>query len=247
MRHDVEILLTDYSEKRLVLSPIGSVFCATMKRKNAFTLIELLVVISIIAILAAFALPALLKSMEKARATEDANNLNQLGKGFVQYLNDSDDSMFSMKSSGDDTWAKVMQRKYVQGWKAYRSPFDKPTDARPKTEEGSVPISYGINEKLFDTLKSKWKAPQSTLIFAGPAVEKTTGKQIKWQSDAFSTQNCNIKSSGGTEGFGTHQERETVNVLFADAHTEAMSCKAFSDNSSVPKGKQRWDPDYETE
>ncbi len=243
----MKILLTDYSEKRLVLFTVASVFCDPMKRKNAFTLIELLVVISIIALLAGFALPALLRAMERGRATQDANNLNQLGKGFVQYLNDSDDSMFSLKSSGDDTWSKVMQRKYVQGWNSYRSPFDKPSDARPKTDEGSVPISYGINEKLFDTLKSKWKAPQSTLIFAGPAVEKTPGKQIKWQADAFSTQNCKIQASGGSEGFGTHQERDTVNVLFADAHTEAMSCKAFADDSSVPKGKQRWDPEYEQE
>ena len=82
-----------------------------MKRTNAFTLIELLVVISIIAILAAFALPVLMKSMERARAVECANNLNQLGKGFIQFLNDSDDAMFSIQSSGDDAWPKVMQRK----------------------------------------------------------------------------------------------------------------------------------------
>lgn len=94
-----------------------------MKRHNAFTLIELLVVISIIAILAGFALPIFARSQERAKAQNCMNNLNQLGKGFVQYLNDSDDSMFSIKSTGDDTWPKVLQRKYVTGWQTFRSPL----------------------------------------------------------------------------------------------------------------------------
>ena len=119
-----------------------------MKRHNAFTLIELLVVIAIIAILAGFALPVFARAQERARAQNCMNNLNQLGKGFVQYLNDSDDSMFSIKSTGDDTWPKVLQRKYVTGWQTFRSPFDKVTNERPKDESGNVPISYGINEQL---------------------------------------------------------------------------------------------------
>ena len=217
-----------------------------MKRTNAFTLIELLVVIAIIAILAGLALPIFAKAMERGRATEDMNNLNQLGKGFIQYLNDSDDSMFSVQGAGEDTWPKILQRKYVQGWKAYRSPFDKPTDERPKDENGSVPISYGINEKLFDTLKSKWKVPTSKLIFAGPAVIKTPGKVIKWQADAFSTQNCKISAGGPQTGFGTHQDRDSINVLFSDAHVEQITCKKFAEDSSLD-GKERWDPMFERE
>ncbi len=215
-----------------------------MKRPNAFTLIELLVVIAIIAILAGFALPIFARAQEKAKAQSCMNNLNQLGKGFIQYLNDSDDSMFSLLSAGDDTWPKVMQRKYVNGWAVYRSPFDKVTTERPKDESGNVPISYGINEKLFDTLKSRWTVPTSKLIFAAPAVDKTAkGNNIKWQGDAYATQNTKV-TAGGTEGFGTHLERDMFNVLFADAHTEQMTCKNFSDNSSL-NGQERWDPLFE--
>jgi prepilin-type N-terminal cleavage/methylation domain-containing protein len=215
-----------------------------MKRPNAFTLIELLVVIAIIAILAAFAIPVLTKAQERARAQSCMNNLNQLGKGFIQYLNDSDDSMFSLLSAGDDTWPKVMQRKYVNGWAVYRSPFDKVTTQRPKDETGNVPIGYGINGRLFDTLKSRWVSPTSKLIFAAPAVDKgSRDNAIKWQSDAYSTQNCRV-TPGGTEGFGTHTERDMLNVLFADAHTEQMTCKNFSDISSL-NGQERWDPMFE--
>lgn len=217
-----------------------------MKRHNAFTLIELLVVIAIIAILAGFALPIFAKAQERARAQNCMNNLNQLGKGFVQYLNDADDSMFSIKSTGDDTWPKVLQRKYVTGWQTFRSPFDKVTPERPKEESGNVPISYGINEKLFDTLKSRWVAPTSKLIFAAAAVDKTPGSVIKWQSDAFATQNCKITGGGQAGGFGTHLERDMLNVLFADAHTEQITVKTFGDMESE-NGKERWDPMYERE
>ena len=217
-----------------------------MKRTHAFTLIELLVVIAIIAILAAFALPVFNQAREKATAANCLNNLNQLGKGFVQYLNDSDDSMFSIKSTGDDAWPKILQKKYVQGWKTYRSPFDKVTTSRPADETGTVAISYGINEALFDTLKSRWKAPSTKLIFAAPAVQKTTGSVIKWQADAFSTQNCKITPTGGAGAFGTHQDRLSINVLFTDAHTEQIDVKKFVENSSED-GKERWDPMYERE
>src|ERR1035437_5132220 len=61
-------------------------------RDNAFTLIELLVVIAIIAILAAILFPVFATAREKARQTSCASNEKQMGRAFIQYIQDYDET-----------------------------------------------------------------------------------------------------------------------------------------------------------
>jgi len=218
-----------------------------MKKKHAFTLIELLVVIAIIAILVALLAPSLMKFMERGRATDCANNLKNLGQGITQYLADSKGSMFQLDAADGDTWPKVLNRNYVKDWKTFRSPFDKVSTLRPKKEEDPIPISYGINEKLFDTFEGKWKSPTSTLILAAPAMDTgAPGKEPKFLQSALNTANVIVTSNGGSTGFGTHSNRELINVLFVDAHVDVLEWKKYSDNTSE-RGLQQWDPNYEKE
>jgi prepilin-type N-terminal cleavage/methylation domain-containing protein/prepilin-type processing-associated H-X9-DG protein len=60
--------------------------------RNGFTLIELLVVIAIIAILAAILFPVFAQAREKARQATCQSNLSQIGKAFLMYAIDYDDT-----------------------------------------------------------------------------------------------------------------------------------------------------------
>jgi prepilin-type N-terminal cleavage/methylation domain-containing protein/prepilin-type processing-associated H-X9-DG protein len=220
-----------------------------MNKKSAFTLIELLVVVAIIAILAALLFPSLRAFHARGHAADCANNLSSLGKVIQQYTMDQKGTFFSASASGEDTWPKILYRNYTsKDWRPFRSPFDKPTDLRPKNKtEDPVPVSYGINEKLFDTFEGNWKSPRSTLIMAAPALDLSyDGKEIRFKPDAFSTANIKLKFGIGdgkpTErGHGTHEERQKINVLFADGHVSPMEIHKYEDGTT-DKGKMQWDP-----
>ena len=62
------------------------------RRPHAFTLIELLVVIAIIAILAAILFPVFSKVRENARKAACESNVRQIGMGWMQYVQDADES-----------------------------------------------------------------------------------------------------------------------------------------------------------
>lgn len=217
-----------------------------MKKTQAFTLIELLVVISIIAILAGFAMPVLSRAIERGRATECKNNLQNIGKGILTYLTDNDDTMFA---ADKEPWPTLLHGKYVKDWKAFRSPFDKITKDRPKGDNAPVPVSYGINKNVLEPKDAKasfigrWVNSGSAVILAAPAVDtSSTGKNVTFAGSAFSDQQVKVTTPTG-EHLGTHGARESVNVLFADGHVTEMDWSKYIKNSKDEE-KQRWDPMY---
>ncbi len=222
-----------------------------MKKKSAFTLIELLVVVSIIAILMALLFPVLSSYMERARATNCLNNLKSLGVGITQYLSDSKGSFFAKDAAVDEKWANALYKNYVKDWKSFRSPFDKITAARPAADSpaalGKEPISYGLNQNLFDTFDGKWKASTSTLIMASAAVDTVKVSKIPiFRDDALAISSVTIGpvSVNAAQSYGTHRLRTGINVLFADSHVSDMEWNKFTENYTT-KGKKQWDPFFE--
>ena len=123
-----------------------------MSRK-AFTLIELLVVIAIIAILAAILFPVFQKVRENARRASCLSNENQLGLGFMQYLQDADEVMPN-GSDGGTGWACQIYP-YVKSKEVYKCPDD---------AEQFDTVSYCVNSNMTRFAYSQVTSPARTVM-----------------------------------------------------------------------------------
>ena len=200
---------------------------------GGFTLVELLVVITIIVLLAGMTLAVGPKVMERGRATSCLANLKQLGTGTRVYLNDNDDTMFSAKNP----WPTALHDKAVPDWRAFRSPFDKPSPSRPATNGSPAPVSDGINEKALGKDTSKFEAP-SQLILMAPAMDPSG--DLSFYGNSSQSVTISTANAAGRP-MGTHSNRNQINVVFADSHAQNLNYREYSDTSGEA-GRLRWTP-----
>jgi prepilin-type N-terminal cleavage/methylation domain-containing protein/prepilin-type processing-associated H-X9-DG protein len=210
------------------------------KSVRAFTLIELLVVIAVIAILVGLAFPVFNSVQEKARATQDLNNLRQLGIATQTYLNDNDGVLFT----AGGIWMTQLHPKYLPSWKIFQSPFDK----RPASEnDASAPISYGLNGNPTAVTGStsiaglnvdKIVRPTAFIIIAPAPIRGTS------VSFAGTPATAVTEYKGGNASGGTHSHRTRINALFADLHVAPLSWSDFILDQDGVNGdaNYRWDP-----
>jgi prepilin-type N-terminal cleavage/methylation domain-containing protein len=204
---------------------------------RGFTLMELMVVVVTVAILAAFAYPAFISVQERARVTQDMNNLRQIGLGTQRYLTDNDSVLFSTTTS---SWMSQLHPKYLPSWNIFQSPFD----VRPALEDNaSSPVSYGINSNTDKLDTSKITNPSIFILFA-PAQTSSTSVVFQGTAGTSAPGVTVLKtiSPGGPAIGGTHNLRKRIDALFADLHVENMSWKVFANSppGSDPSTAQRW-------
>ncbi len=222
-------------------------------RKLAFTLIELLVVIAIIGILVSIALPTFSRIQERARGTQDANNLRQLGIGFTAYLGDNSDTMVS--ASGSTSWFNAIgpssSANYVSDWHAFQSPFDK------RTFSSVAPYnqSYGINYLAYTSTNNtttSWRYPSALMILAPneTSVNKTTLKFPGTSAANTTVGTATGPITSGTSMIAGEMEYQTIlNVLFLDGHVATVSGTAVASptynadpNASSTPTSEFWNP-----
>ncbi len=202
------------------------------RRPSGFTLIELLVVITIIAILAAIAFPVFNSVQERARVTQDLNNLRQLGIATQVYLNDQDGIYFLPTTD----WMTTLQPKYVSGWKVFLSPFDRRTETGNDT---TSPISYGFNGNARTATGSlaidQVAKPSEFILFAPMETFDQTARSTS----------CTIAPDAATNA-GRHQGGTHIDACFADMHVENMLWSVFNSDAAAPggtdSGSARWHP-----
>src|SRR4051794_32114742 len=115
--------------------------------QRSFTLWEMIVVLAVIAVMMSLTYPVYNNMSQRARATQDLNNLRQIGLGMQMYFNDKDGILpIITVAPGTGTNATpVIYPKYLPSRRIFQSPFDK----RPASETDAAPVSYGINDNMY--------------------------------------------------------------------------------------------------
>ncbi len=207
--------------------------------QRGFTLIELLVVIAIIAVLASLAFPVFSSVQERARITQDLNNLRQIGIGTQLYLNDHDSVVFSTDTTAG-TWMAQLHPKNLPTWKIFQSPFDR---RAPKEDDANSPVSYGLNSKIIGLTSDKIGRPSVFILFA-PAQTSSTTVTFGGTAAAAVTVLRDASTPGGPATGGTQSKRKRINALYADLHSDSLNWTTFiaqANNVAGDDSNYRWE------
>jgi prepilin-type N-terminal cleavage/methylation domain-containing protein len=241
--------LAPHAQYDAQLTPISMTKSSPPLAKHAFTLIELLVVIAAIGILAGIAVPALSGAYERAKVTKDLSNLRQIGIAMQTYLNDKDYVLPVINAApGIGTnLLPVIYPKYLATKKVFQSPFDKRADS----ETDGAPVSYGINQNIYDLIggnMTRVVSPASTILMA-PRYNGNPALVASWTGlAAIAPFVVNLPVGGVGMTTGPQRNGAQINALFCDLHAETMAfgpagtAGTFQDATSDPLGLKHWDP-----
>lgn len=179
-------------------------------RRGGFTLIELLVVIAIIAILAAILFPVFAKARDRAKMTQCANSVGQIGKGMLMYADDND-GMYPPSYGGDPTatdprgWENCVN-KYIHTRDLYKCPTTK------------YMHSYIRNEWLGEAQVATKDDPTKVIHISEcakfPRTARFIGSDGKYFNDELLTWDDNDRSNDQQYHYGDSDATVTANTSF---------------------------------
>ncbi len=209
-------------------------------RTYGFTLIELLVVIAIIAILAAILFPVFAQAREKARQISCASNEKQIGLGFLQYVQDNDESFPCEKDTGaaygsptyntpsgvPATW-DVQISPYLKSEALLKCPDDPDTPIVTLPGlGGNVERSYTVFTQLLDFNRTSTGARLAQISLpAGTALSSERAWCNFSNRTDYTTWNyCSDAEDMDQIGFGNGWPHfnHIANFLFSDGHVKAI-------------------------
>jgi prepilin-type processing-associated H-X9-DG protein len=208
---------------------------------------ELLIVILLIIILATLAYPAYTSTQERARASQDINNLRQIGLATQMYANDNDGLIPASTTWPGTSTTPALYSKYMPGRRSFQSPFDK----RTPVETDTAPVSYGFNTNVFAASPgiardiTRVVSPSSTILMA-PRYIGDPVNPASWTGTTTSAPDLAVGGPASTKG--THIKGRRINALFCDLHVEDLIfgpstiVGSFQDKDSDPTGQKHWDP-----
>jgi len=139
-------------------------------RGRGFTLIELLVVIAVIGILAAMLMPAVLRAMKAAEATNCLSNIRQFVSATLNYANDHDSFIPPLNSGSPHLeWTPA------QMWWKFLEPYTRDLEVFRCPAKKRTKIGYSMNHRVFTPPRSKldhlnlWVGPQQITLCKNPA------------------------------------------------------------------------------
>jgi hypothetical protein len=157
------------------------------------------------------------------------------------------------------TWMSQLElnQKYLVGWRVLQSAFDSRSPSETGTLPPVSPISYGINSNVYPggiaisadkitkptafILFAPAQAPGTTVTFQGRADSPAPGVRVLGVGGNAARSN----PPGANATGGTQNNRQRINALFADLHSETMDWQTFTNNAATasdPDGELRWKP-----
>lgn len=236
-----------------------------MKRWKGFTLIELMVVVAIIAVLAAILFPVFAQTLEKARQTNCASNLRQIGQALSMYANDFDNTLPKVGIWGIDAvrgvqrvipWYETM-RTYIQNDELMQCPSHPITPRDPATRllrvgYGYLFPNYGwLDNPSWPSVRlSAIKWPAETLIMADTGlVLNPNAAPDEWLEDRVIDRNFwySYTPDAGVL-YWTDPQRcvnrhnAFANALYADWHVKAVKVSSFGYQFNRNDRRAQWNP-----